>query len=73
MSVNAGIVQLVITVLSLGEMPPLVHVMLVIIVLLAHQAQGRSLATLEHTVRATTKNPSCALLELSSLTTQGQV
>lgn len=73
MSVNAGIVQLVTTVRSLGEMLPLAHVMLGIIVHLAHQAQGRSLATLGHTVMGTTRNQSCVPLEPSSLTTPEQV
>ena len=73
MSVNAGIVRLVTIVLSLGEMLPLDHVMLDIIVLLARQARGRLLVTLEHTVWGTTKNPNCALLEPFSPTTPGQV
>ena len=73
MSVNAGIVRLVTIVLSLDEMLPLDHVMLDTIVLLARQARGKLLATLEHTVRGTTKNPNCALLEPFSLTTPGQV
>ena len=73
MSVNAGTVQLVFTALGLGEMLPLDHVMLDIIVHLAHQAQGRSLVTLVPTVLATIKNPNCVLLERTSLITPEQV
>lgn len=72
MSVSAGTVQLVITVLSLGEMLLSDHVILDITVHRGHQAQGRFLVTQEHTVKGKIKNPHCVLLEHSSPTTLEQ-